>query len=180
MKNFWIEIKKVAVIVVLSLWILFVVILFIQNALNNDKFLEMNANNFLTLVVAVYFAFYLTQKKNEYRLRRTKLESLLYEYKNTIQDDRFFDICNNEDAKYLIQSHRKLNNLITVMRSIKVDLDTEVFLAYIENKMDEHNNLISNHLSDIGYLTKSSTELMNYRDLADFKINELIVKMYSS
>lgn len=153
---------------------LVVISISIYNIYTYNDFFKMSMHNVATVFIALIFAYFLNQKNNKIQKSKEKTEQFLSKYQAIIADPRFRKVTSVDDIEFLMLKHRRLNNLITVLEKMQMNID----LTHLKEKANSHKELVGNHYNDIDYLIKSSTELSSFIDLMDYHIDNCIVTLF--
>ena len=154
--------------------ILFILSVGVSHYFYPKDFFKLNLHNLSTIFVASFFAFHLTQKNNKKQKTKDKAEKLLIKYQSIVNEKVFVDVRTKEDVQELFMMHRRLSNIITVLNQMNLD----VSLTRLQEKAEEHKQLLSDHMNDIDYLKKSGKEFRRIIEGVDFTIDDIVVKLF--
>ena len=105
--------------------IICVAILGIYNAITYDKFWDTSIANILTILVALVFAYYMTQKTNDIRRKKDVVSKILDRLYILISDPRMCKITSNEDMDFVKINIRTISNKISCLESMAKELQYE-------------------------------------------------------
>ena len=130
-----------------------VVIIVVINifVIQNNEYFKISIGQTLTLIVAIVIAFWATQKKTDIR----KIQ------------------------KRITMTTRKLKNSINVLNEYSKKIEIKDEVHYIEEQVKGYDNLVSVHISDLDYLSKSEIDLRRYAENINSKCEYLILKLYT-
>lgn len=148
------------------------------NFKTNTLFLIAPAYTILNLLVAVVFAYYLAQRKNDERKLKEKAEDLIDKIQIAINDERSYRVTTKQDVDCLKIRQRTISNQIDILFSLKDKLSCTGNIEYIKEKYIEYKELTGNHIEDLEYLTKSEKDLLNKILLIDNKLDEMKMDLY--
>lgn len=132
----------------------------------------------MTVSVAIYFAFYLTQKNADIRIRKEIYAKRLQDIQTIADDKDTFIILDNADTRKLTMKKRMLSNCVEFLKKYSEDMGVKNHIDIIEKRADEYSNLIGNHIDDIGYLTKSELELRRPMEIISKEAVEAMMELY--
>ena len=75
-------------------------------------------------------------------------------------------------------STRKVTNCIEVLKSYGASFGFEADIEYIEKELTNYKVLVSEHINDFDYLSKSESQLRRHSENIDSKCDQIIVKLY--
>lgn len=133
----------------------------------------------LTLLTAIFISYYLVQRNTDQRYQKDIYVHLLMDIQKFISNPETYTFSKNTDINMITIKKRSLNNYIGLLHlhSKKFGLEDEV--EFIQKKFDEYEELISDHISDITYLSNSKKELQRPLDLINNKLYEMMLKIYN-
>lgn len=167
----------IRIIITISLALVFIS-LFIYNFKNNSTFFDIPVYTILNLIVATFFAFYLTQKKQDERKFKETAERLIYKIQNTISSEKMYRIKNEKDIEDLKLTHRTISNRIETLDKLKDKLNYKKEIEYIKDKFKTYRELFGNHINDVNHLTNSERDLFNFIELIDNKLDEILLSLF--
>lgn len=144
----------------------------------NTSFFQAPIYTILNLIVAVFFAYFLTQRKNDERKLKEKAENLIDKIQIVINDKRFVHITSKEDIEFLLMMQRSISNRVEILIGLKDKLIFPKEIEYIKENFTSYKEIIGNHFQDVDYLSKSEKDLYNKIMLIDSKLDEMRIKLY--
>lgn len=166
--------KKIA----FGLFSLAIVVLAGYNIKSYVKFFETPLYSILNLLVAVIFAYFFTQKKNDERKLKENAENLINKIQVKLNDPRAYKILSKEDANHLKIIQRDVDNIINILDSVKEKLNSVDEINYIKSNFLSYTEISGNHIEDIDYLVKSEKDLLNKITLIDNKLDFIKINFY--
>lgn len=155
-----------------------IILLGIYNIKNNQEFMYTSAYQVLSLIFAIIFGFYYTQRINNQKNSKDATVRLILNIQTLLSDKRFRTICCEEDVDFVKMKLRTVANKIDCLESFSKKLKIQEEFIYIKKKFDEYEEFIGNHVSDLMYLKKSEKELSNFSELIDNKCDYIVVSLY--
>lgn len=148
------------------------------NLKNNQTFLITPIYHILNLIVAIYFAFYLVQKRNDER----KLKDIVIDILDKIQlelnteDAHTFSECYDKNAALLKQ--RKINNKLTLLDQLKDKLSIIPEVGIINSNFNDYRNMFGDYMENIEMLKSHQKEFQRFINNIDQKCDEIKVKIF--
>lgn len=162
--------------------LLLIVAVAIYNTNNNDDFLKVTIAQLLTPLIALLFAFWATQYKNDQRKAKEHAERTILKLQEIVTNEKFYVISPEEELsskqKELLLNNRKINNYLIVLEKYAKTLDFYNEWKYIESEFGKYKQTIGDHLCDLDYLSKTETEFRKIAENIDSKCESIIVKFY--
>lgn len=158
--------------------IAFLVFVIDYNIIYNKDFLITPIYTIFNISVAIFFAYYLTQKKNDERKLKETAENIINKIQNIISDDYLYNINEGTNKRKLLMMHRQIGNKMFLLNSVKNELKLSPEITYIKNTFQDYRNFVGEHINNIDYLSNSEDILMKLIGLIDDKLDEIIVKLY--
>lgn len=104
---------------------------------------------------------------------------LVEKLQKNIEDERITHITSCEDINFVRIRTRKLANIINCMRTMEINnKEVKRHIEYIKSKLDDYEDMTTNHIDDIEHLKKSEKDLKNKIELIDSKCDEIKVELY--
>jgi len=154
-----------------------VIILIFVN-INNQDFFKLNFVNILTLIIAYYFSFFITQNKNDKRITQKYINDHLDTYINLC-----FSICNYENIEKdkLNKRLRILTYNIDLEISLVKKFDFEKKCLYKLKEFIELHELFQKEISNVFYDNNGDEEVLLsiYHRLIECKFY-LTLEIYNS
>ena len=154
----------------------------IYNHCKNPSFWDVNVAQILTLFITIAIAFWATQFKNDQRRAKDHVERVIIKIQNLVVAEQFYSFDPNGDVengkKLYGISTRKVTNCIEVLKSYGASFGFEADIEYIEKELTNYKVLVSEHINDFDYLSKSESQLRRHSENIDSKCDQIIVKLY--
>lgn len=148
-----------------------ITLLFTKN-FEMPEFFKASFVDIITIILAVFITYYLTEKNNNIRRRNDCIEHILLEIEEMINDEIFFST--NKRAR---QHQSSCANRIKYIKEAGF-YDIQEEINFIEEKFDEIRDLYSNHSQNKNELKKVFIDFERYRDYICDKCNKIRVEMY--
>ena len=177
----WVNVVLEIIMKVLEGCIIIAIIVLIYYNLKNNNlsdFLIAPLYSLVTVLVAIVFAFFFTQRKNDERKVKENAELLLDKIQHIISDERFCVIQKKEDVDFLLIQIRALSNKIDCFKKIQGKLGITKEINYIIAVFNQYEEYIGNHNTDILHLANSYTDLHNKIVLIDDKCDHIKIQLY--
>lgn len=166
--------------------IIVTIIVGINSFLNNKDFFIVNAQQIITILIAVGISFFASQFKNDERKIKDNVERIIVKIQDMVNSSDFTCIKfsndkknDNNTRKNITINNRTINNLISVVeKNYSKRLHIEDEIKYIKDSFEEYNVFVSEHINNLKYLSNSETTLRRLSNNIDNKCYELIAKMY--
>ena len=145
---------------------------------DGSVFLKISIGQVLTLFVAIYFAFYLTQRNDDLRMRKEVYKKILEEVQEIAENRENYEISENTDMDRLKMTKRSLSNYSEMIKRYSKDLNVDYQVNKICGHVDEYINLLGNHIDDKEYLSKSTSDLFRPLELINNEVIEAMIELY--
>lgn len=170
-------VKKYRTGIVVAGTIIGVLILGIYNAFQNNEFWNASITNILTILVALVFTYYMTQRTNNIRRKKDVVSKILDRLYVLIADPRMCKINSSKDVDFVKINIRTISNKISCLEQMARELQYEEEIRQMKEAFSSYEEFISDHINDIEYLKKSEKQLNNGIGLIDNKCDMILVKM---
>lgn len=154
----------------------------IYNSYSNDDFFEASIAQILTLLISLCLVFWATQYKNDQRKTKEHAEKIIEKLQMFVTKDEFFSFDNNgekeETKKMITTNNRKISNCVGILKKYSEKLNFQNEVTYIEEQVKEYKGLISEHIEDLDYLSKSESSFRKYSENIDSKCDAIILSLY--
>lgn len=154
------------------------------NAINNDSFWNVTVAQLLTPLIALFFAFWATQYKNDQRKAKEHAEKIILNLQEIVSNERFYVISALEEQsakqKELNLTNRKISNYLTILNQYGKTLVFSEEVKYIEAEFGKYKQTIGDHIADLEYLSKTEPEFRKIAENIDTKCEAIILKFYLS
>lgn len=143
-----------------------------------QSFLKVSIGQMMTIAVAFYFAFYLTQRNNDIRIQKEVYRKILQSVQEIAMDRDNYVIDGNTDTKMLTMTKRTLNNYMGILKKYSERMGVQERIDRIARYVDEYVFVLGNHLDDIEYLSKSEAELRRPLEIINIEIIDVVMELY--
>lgn len=154
------------------------------NAINNDLFWNVTIAQLLTPLIALFFAFWATQYKNDQRKAKEHAEKIILNLQEIVSNERFYVISALEEQsakqKELNLTNRKISNYLTILSQYGKTLGFSEEVKYIEGEFGKYKQTIGDHIADLEYLSKTEPEFRKIAENIDTKCEAIILRFYLS
>ena len=168
------------IIVIISLAIAIAVC--IISWISNPNFWHANAAQAFTLIMTVGIAFLATQLKNDVRKKKEHAEQILKKIQAMVTNEDFWSVSadgdKNKTQKKMMMTFRSLSNAINVLKKYGGELGFKKDAEYVEKEFKEYREFVSEHLTDVDYLSKSESTLRKYSENINNKCDLIIWGLY--
>ena len=176
---------KKRIIIIMEVAILLLIVgVGVCNAINNDSFWNVTIAQLLTPLIALFFAFWATQYKNDQRKAKEHAEKIILNLQEIVSNERFYVISALEEQsakqKELNLTNRKISNYLTILSQYGKTLGFSEEVKYIEAEFGKYKQTIGDHISDLEYLSKTEPEFRKIAENIDTKCEAIILKFYLS
>ena len=148
----------------------------------NDDFWKVNAAQALTLILTICIAFWATQLKNDVRKKKEHAEQILKKIQAIVNNDGFYYVSAESDAietqKRMTMTFRSLNNSIDLLKKYGQELGFKADAEYIEKEFKDYRDFVSEHITDVDYLSRSESTLRKHSENIDNKCDIIIWGLY--
>lgn len=138
------------------------------------KYLTIPFSSILTICVAVFISYFLTQQRNDKR-KFTDTNLIIIERLFAIlSSSKLYTITTDEDITFIRISQKRIDNGFDILSK---NIENENMLAkvtYMRNQLNMYWEHISNHINDFNFLQKSQPELLNYITNIEGRLSELM------
>lgn len=143
------------------------------------EFWSMNIGDTLSILITGVVFFNLTNIIAKRSKKEEAFIELIDKLQQNLNDERIVHIKTIEDIDFVRIRIRKIANIITCMKSMKVKNKRILeCLEYVEQKFSNYENMFSNHINDLLHLEKSTPDLQNWIELIDSKCDAMKVEIY--
>lgn len=152
--------------------------LFISNAVCNKEFFKIPLYNLLNIAIAIIFAYYFVQKRNDERKLKEIIEDVIEKIQLGVDCDiDDIDITKRED---ILQSFRKVNNKMNILTNIEDKLNIAPEVEYIKRNFLEFRQIITDNIEnkDFFHEDENKMNLKRLQNLIIDKSDELKIMLY--
>lgn len=154
----------------------------IYNGFVNDTFFAASLTQVLTLLISLCIVFWATQYKNDQRKVKEHAEDIIEKVQILVTREDFFVFSalgdKEETKKKIMANNRKISNCINVMQQYSKTLGFEDDVKYIENEFKEYKEMVSEHIEDLDYLSKTESRFRKFSENIDSKCDVIILSLY--
>ena len=160
------------------------IIIIVISAANIKKkgvcFFDISVAQALTLFITIGLAIFVNQIFNNDKSIKKNIEKIASNIQSVVTHKVFYDIdtTNPEFTKDFSMLKRKISNQISILKIYNKKVCISNYIRYIEKEFNKYTSLVSDHIGDLDYLSKSTKELFNYSQNIDFKCEEMISFLY--
>ena len=178
------KVKKWIIIIMEIAILLLIVGVGICNMVKNDSFWNVTIAQLLTPLIAIFFAFWATQYKNDQRKAKEHVEKIILKLQEIVTDDKFYVISPAEEQsakqKELNLTNRKISNYLDILSQYGKMLGLLAEVNYIETEFEKYKQTVGDHIADLEYLSKTEPEFRKIAGNIDTKCEAIILKFYLS
>ncbi len=170
--------KKRTLIIITIIPTLFIIALGIFNFIRNESFWNASFTTCISLLIAIALSFYIVQRQTDQRRQKEIFIKLLEEFKKIIDDEKSYVFDNVSDEQILMRKrdiHNKLDFISKYSEKFKIGSQTK----FLNDKYEEYNSIIGNHIKDRETLNKLNDELLRPLSLMSQKIFEVMIDLYN-
>jgi hypothetical protein len=150
----------------------------IRNYKDNKEFWDLSFFNIATLAVAVSVSFYLTQRFSDIRKKKEIFQLILTDIQGVVGAAESYSINEGTEQEIVLMRLRGTNAKLTSAQKCAGKLGISKDMNFICDKFREYETFVSDHISDMGYLSKSTKELQRPLNLIYDRIYEMLIKLY--
>lgn len=144
----------------------------------NAKFLSVNIGLILSLLIAVVFAYFLSQRKLDERKKKDQIEYLLQKMQNMLLEKFVINIQSRDDLNYNTLFQKSFDNRIKILNDLKSTLIKKDNLDYLLREFNEYKDFIGENYDNVQHLNSSKKTLSRLISNIDFMLDELIFSLY--
>jgi len=131
----------------------------------------------LNIVIAILFAYYLSQRNTDRRKKITLLENVIDKLIHVLDIECLCNICDESDIEHIRIAQRSAQNKIALLKDFEKDFKIEKEVTYIKQKFDSYWEIVSNHLNDVNHLKNSKKELVSSITAVIDKLEYLVIRI---
>lgn len=155
----------------------FTLILILTNC-KNEKFWDISFSNILTCDIAIFITYFLTQYRQDNRIKIEKINGFIFDISNSINKIENINFDNTDFKPIFTMNIRKINNKLAILEKCKDKYKISEEVTYIKNEIEELNRFVSEKFNDVEYLKKSSITIKRHINNVDNKCDEIFSKLY--
>ena len=142
-------------------------------------FFKMSIVDCLTLGIAVIVASIFVRKENNVLRKKEIYFSLLSSLQDIISSDSLYIIKEDTTKEKLTMTIRKIRNQASRVNLYGNQFGLKKENEIISKEIKEYIDFVSDHITDIEYLSKSQNQLKRPLDIINDKLFEMMMKLYS-
>ena len=153
--------------------------LIIYNAITDGAlFLKAPLINIVSILLAVFVAYYFTQQRADERKAKELTEHLIEQIQDLLNQE---SINWTEDTirKHTLLSQRRIRYKIDILKPLGTSMKISDDILYIEKEYSQYAEFVGNHSNDVEYLNKSEIELMKYKQNIETRCDVIKCKLYA-
>lgn len=169
----------VAIVVILTLLSLVYTIWFnLKN--NNTNFWNTSITNIISITIAIIFAYYFVQRKNDKRKQKEIIEKNIIKIQKYIYDEEIYLITSKENNSSLTRSIkiRKIKNLITYLSDYAHKFSFDDIMNEISKNFKEYQSKTESMIQDGDFTDKASNDVKRIIETLDDNLEELVHKIF--
>lgn len=132
----------------------------------------------INMLIAIVFAYFLTQYKNDRRQKREIIESIINKLLDDFSNSKMYSIDCNSDIEHIRITQRSVNNRLGLLKDCVNEFKLEKDIEYAKQQFTIYWDTISNHINDVEHLKKSRQELFNLVTNITNGLEKSIIKLY--
>lgn len=171
------RIRKIVYIILVTVAVAVIVICVHNIKTNPANFWEINVFNGLTMLWTIGFSFIVSQSFSRYQRQSDVLLKLIMALSTNLDESKTCQISDRTDSKVLLMQNREISTQIAYIKQYATKFGIKKEIEFIEEKFNEYKTLISDHIDDIHYLSKSQTELSRPIKLISTKLYDIMLKL---
>ena len=142
-------------------------------------FWNINIGQVLTILITGIVFFNITNVISSRTKKNDKFMELVEKLQKNLEDERIIHINSQEDVDFVKIRTRKLANIVNCMKSMEINNEhVEKHIEYIDSRLNDYEEITTNHINDIEHLKKSAKDLENKVELIDSRCDEIKVELY--
>ena len=155
-----------------------IVILCIINACKNNTFWTFNIFNGITMLWTVGISFLLTQVFSKQQKHIEIIAKVLQELIINIDESRTCNISTSDGTnQILLMQNRQINQQIALLKQYAKQFGFDKEIQFVSDEFNQYEKIISDHITDLDYLSKSRNELSRPIKLIREKLYEVLMKI---
>lgn len=167
--------QKISLVVLL---IVLIIVMICSWIFDYRNFFDVSAGSVISIFIALYLSFYLTQQLNDKREQIRHVEMMVLDIRKIINDDAFFQLDDEDDRKMTTVLHRRVSNKIDILANCLAETELQGEVQKMKESFQEAREFYGNHVDDIEYLKKSRADIMRYIEKIETCCDQIIAKLY--
>lgn len=153
-----------------------IVLLFFNYKTSN--FWKVTLKDIITFDFAIFFTYYLTESKQDQRIKNEKLNHIIEDISKSIDEVSQINFQIEYSNKQFTLLIRKVNNKINVLKELNNGVIDESKITYIIEQIGMLDSFVSEHIKDVEYLDKSRTTIEMHVNNIENKCDEIFVDVF--
>ncbi len=149
----------------------------VYNIINNDEFWKASAVNIITILIAIVISYLFVQRKSDIRKQKDILLNLINGLQMQISSEKAYNFT-NQTGKEILMRKRDISNKIHILSELQDTFSLQDEVMFVNDKFNEYEKLISDHIADLEYLVKSQNELRRPLELINNKLVTMSINLY--
>ena len=175
------KIIKIASVILTIICIISLIYTVVFNLRDNYPcFFKTNVSEIVTIIIAVVFAYYYVELRNDGRKQKEIIENNVRKIQKYIYDKEIYEVSSKEIANSLTRSIkiRKIKNLITFLNNYSKKFNFESEFKEISKNFKEYQLLTETMAQDDDFSSKSKNHVVRTIETLDDNLEELVHKIY--
>ena len=165
-----------AAAIILSVVIAIVCVINIRQ--KNESFWEMSFSTGLSIIIGIWISFLLTQRQTDIRKKKDALCDLMKSIQDIVTNEDAYLIDDRITQESLTMRKRDLNNQLGILKKYGSEFGLDDDIRFIEEKAQEYQQIIGDHITDRAHLAKCALELQRPLNLIEARLFDMILKLY--
>lgn len=169
--------KKAIHYIFVTIFIILFFAVVLHNMRNNPNFWDASVTNCATIAIAVFVSYFLVQRQNNRRKQKDIILELILKLQVQISNPEAYHLA-GQSSDQIMMRKRDFSNKINILDKHKSDFGIKNDIDFVVNRFQEYEDLISNHINDLQYLSNSSKELQRPLSLIENKLYDIALFLY--
>lgn len=169
--------RAICKVVVISFLIVLLLYFTCYNIKNNSSFLDASAVDIVTIIIAIVISYFFVQRKDDRRKQKDILVDLILKLRLQIENEKSYDFT-GQSKDEITMRNRDLSNKIHIIEKMQDSFFSEADIKFINEKFDEYQQFIGDHVNNLGYLCESQKELKRPLELINDRLIEMTISLY--
>lgn len=152
--------------------------LFLYNVFTTKEFFQTNIGYFLTITVAVFVTFFLTQSKNDDRNRKDLLFGVVDQIQDFVFKVKRIDYECAPDFKDMLLLTRRISSKTYILGLYADNYNYRTESQEINDYVKKYIDLVDYHQQDMSYMQKTSQEIARWMENIDSRCDIVRTKLY--
>lgn len=131
----------------------------IYNGITNQDFWKISIFNGITMLWTIGLSFIITQQFGRYNKQIDIVQKVLNQLLDLIDESDLCRIHPNADPENLLMRNRQIQNQLGILDSCANRFGFVKDIKFLQEQFSEYEKVVSEHIHDIDYLSKSETTL---------------------